>query len=121
MTEPSNKTRNTGIGSAPAATDRGFAFNPMHETAFKAWFDMGLEALQFASSGLQKCVEAQSAMMACKTLEDFQKAQANLYTNALEDYRAQVARMMGNISATKVAGLGGAVPKMKRGYDDVPL
>ena len=97
------------------------ALNPMQETAFKSWFDMGLEALQFASNGLQKCVETQQAMLGCKSLEDFQKVQADFYSSAIEDYQAQVARMMGTISATKVAGLGGAIPSTKRGYDDVPV
>lgn len=121
MTKPSNKIRNTASGPESAATNTMMAFSPMQETAFKAWFDMGLEALQFASSGLQKCVETQQAMMGCKTLEDFQKVQADFYSSALEDYRARVGRMMGTMSATKVAGLGGAMPSMKRGYDDVPL
>ena len=121
MTEPSNKPRSTATGSASAATDRMMAFGPMGETAFKSWFDMGLEALQFASSRLQECVEAQTAMMACKTIEDFQKVQADFYSNALDDYRSQVARMMGAFSATRVPGLDGGMPKMKRGYDDVPI
>ncbi|MFZ1467555.1 MAG: phasin family protein [Paracoccaceae bacterium] len=112
MTEPSNK---------PRSSTSSAAFAPMQETALKAWVDMGMQALQFASSGLQKCVEAQTAMMACKTLEDFQKVQTEFYSSALEDYRAQVARMMGSMSATKGGGLGEKAPKMKRGYDDVPI
>ena len=121
MIDHSNKTRAGEGSSTHAAMDKMLSTSPMHEAAMKAWLDMGREALQFASSGLQKCVEAQSAMMACRTLEDFQKVQVEFYTKTLEDYRAEVARMMGSLSSNPVGGLGGDMPKMKRKYDDVPV
>lgn len=121
MTDHSKEMRADESGSTQPAMDRMLFTNPMNDAALKAWLDMGREAMRFASSGLQKCVEAQSAMMACKTLEDFQKVQVEFYTNTLEDYRAEVARMMGSLSASPIGTMGADMPKMKRKYDDVPI
>jgi hypothetical protein len=121
VTQSFDKPRNPQVGSGTAGTERIVAFSPMSEPTLKAFFDMGLEGLKLASTGLKKCVETQRAMLACRTFEDFQKVQADFYSSAFDDYRTQMARMMSPVSAAPNQGLGGTVTTAKRNYDDVPL
>lgn len=96
-------------------------FNPMNDPRLKLWSDLGAEMMQFASSRIQRDMEAQKAMLACKSLEELQKLQAQYYSDALKDYTEQIQRSMAALSgaATKQAD-DLATPK-KRGYDDVPV
>lgn len=121
MAKSSKKTQTTESSPMSATVDIMAAFNPMRETALKAWFDMGLEALRFVSSRMQEDIETQRAMLACKSPEDIRKVQADFYTKALEDYHAEASRMMEIIKETTADELGEGLPSTKRGYDDVPL
>jgi hypothetical protein len=118
MTKASSTPHKT---KATATPDRVIAFNPAGKPALKAWLDLGMESFQFASTRLQKCVQTQTAMLACKSLEDFHKVQTDFHKTALEDYFAHVSRMMGNTAAPKTEGSAGAGLNTKRSYDDVPL
>lgn len=115
MTEPSKKK--------PPSTesDPMTAFGPMSATAQKVWFDVGLQALQFVSSSMQTGLETQKAMLACKSLEEIQKVQADFYTKAMADYHAQVLQVLEKMTPTRIEGLGSVLPTTKRSYDDVPL
>jgi len=121
VTEPAKKTRNTESGATTVAQDSMTAFSVMPETALRAWFGMGLEALQFVSSRMQKDIATQKAMLACRSLEDIRKVQADFYNQAVEDYRAQVSRVMEIMSVPGIEGPKIVFPSTKRSYDDVPL
>ena len=103
------------------ATETMTAFYPMPDTALKAWFDMGLDTLQFVSSRIQKDLEGQKAMLACKSPEEFHNVQAEFYSRALADYRAQVSRVMEGLSVPGIEWPDDVLPTTKRSYDDVPL
>ncbi|MCB1313411.1 MAG: phasin family protein [Sedimentitalea sp.] len=104
-----------------AAMGRMMAFNPMGEAALKVWFDMGTEALRFMSARMQKDLETQKAMLSCKSLVELQKVQADFYSKAMEDYRSEMTRLAGILSAARGEELEEILPKTKRDYDDVPL
>ncbi|WP_022705672.1 phasin family protein [Pseudorhodobacter ferrugineus] len=96
-------------------------FNPMNDPQLKAWSDLGAEMMQFAASRIQRDLEAQKAMLACKSLEDLQKVQAEFYSEAIKDYNAQIQRTMQVMSGAAKMQVDAAVSSTKRGYDDVPL
>lgn len=121
MTKPSTKADKSETEAMNAVLDSMMALNPMRETVMKAWFDMGTEALRFASSRMQQDVETQTAMLACKNLEDIQKVQADFYNRALDEYRAGTSRMMEIMMSAATGGLGVDLPDTRRKYNDVPL
>lgn len=96
-------------------------FNPMNDTMLKAWSDLGAEVMEFAASRIQQDMEAQKAMLACKSPQDLQKVQTDYYSKALEDYRAQIQRAMAVMSGAAKMPTGSMTNATKRGYDDVPL
>ena len=96
-------------------------FNPLNDTQLKAWSDLGAEAMKFASSRIQQDMEAQKAMLACKSAQDLQKVQTEYFSKAVEDYRAQIQRAMDVMASAAKAPMEGASKSTKRGYDDVPL
>lgn len=104
-----------------AALENMTALNPMQAGPFKAMVDAGTEAMQFLSSRLQQDIEAQRAVMTCKTFEDLQKVQGDFYTKALEDYRGATAKLMGIMTAGAADSAKAATTSTKHRYDDVPL
>ena len=96
-------------------------FNPMNDPQLKAWSDLGAEMMQFVSSRVQRDIEAQKAMLGCKTFEDLQKLQAQYYSDAVKDYSAQIQRAMEVMSGAAKKQMDDAVTSTRRGYDDVPL
>ncbi|WP_138933492.1 phasin family protein [Roseovarius arcticus] len=97
------------------------AIGPIGETMQKVWADLSSETLRFVASRMQQDLEAQKAIAACKDLADMQRVQADFFTQALEQYRSQVSRMMEIISTGAPEGLAGVPLITKREYDDVPL
>lgn len=96
-------------------------FNPMNDPQLKAWSDLGAEMMKFAATRIQRDLEAQKAMLACKSVEDLQKVQAQFYSEAVADYRAQIQHAMEVMSHAAKKQVDTAVMTTKRGYDDVPL
>lgn len=96
-------------------------FNPMNDPQLKAWSDLGADMMKFAASRIQQDIEAQKSMLACRSLEDLQKVQAEFYSEAVKDYSAQIQRAMEVISVAMKPQVDAVVSSTKRGYDDVPL
>jgi hypothetical protein len=96
-------------------------FNPMNDPQLKVWSDLGAEVMQFASSRMQQDIEAQKSMLACKSLAELQKVQADYYSEALKDYTAQIQRAMAVMSGASGKQTDDGFKATKRGYDDVPL
>ena len=116
----------TKVTKDPSAADYAgmlgnMPFNPMNDPRFKLWSDLGAEMMQFASSRIQQDMEAQKAMMACKSFEELQKLQAQYYSEAIKDYTAQIQRSMAALSGAATKQADGLVTPTKRGYDDVPV
>ncbi len=96
-------------------------FNPMSDPQLKAWSDLGTEMMKFAAARIQRDLEAQKAMLGCKSLEELRKVQADFYNEAVKDYGAQIQRTMEVMSRAAKTQVDAAVSSTKRGYDDVPL
>ena len=96
-------------------------FNPMNDPQLKAWSDLGAELMQFASSRVQQDMEAQKAMLACKTLQALQELQTKYYSDAIKDYSAQMQRAMEVMSGGANKRTDDVFKPTRRGYDDVPL
>ena len=96
-------------------------FNPMNDPQLKVWSDLGAEVMQFASSRMRQDIEAQKAMLACKSIEDLQKVQAQYYSEAIKDYSAQIQRAMEVMSGAANKRTDDVFKPTRRGYDDVPL
>ncbi len=96
-------------------------FKPMNDPQLKVWSDLCAEVMQFASSRMQQDIEAQKAMLACKSPQDLQKVQSQYFSKALEDYSAQIKRAMEVMSGAADKRTGGVFTSTMRGYDDVPL
>lgn len=96
-------------------------FNPLNDRQLKIWSDLGAEVMQFAASRIQRDIEAQKAMLACKSREDLQKLQVQYYSEAVKDYSAQIQSAMEVISGAADKLKDDVVTSTKRGYDDMPL
>lgn len=87
--------------------------------AMQIWMEMGTETVRFIWDRLQQDMATQRAMLACTSLEEMQRIQADYFRSAQEQYTAEASKlldMMGKATA------GGLAPAMKgRRYDDVPL
>lgn len=102
------KSKSTKTTEKPAAVNPMAAFNP---AAAKVWQDILTESARFMTERLQKDMETQKAMLACKSPAELMQVQADFYQQAMSDYSEEANRMFQLMSQT------GA----KRGYDDVPL
>ncbi|WP_050527186.1 phasin family protein [Pseudorhodobacter aquimaris] len=96
-------------------------FNPTNDPQLKVWSDLGADMMKFAASRIQQDLEAQKSMLACKSLEDLQKVQAEFFSEAVKGYNAQIQRVVEVMSGAGKAQAGAVVSSTKRGYDDVPL
>lgn len=85
------------------------AFNP---AAAAAWQEVMAESVRFMTDRLQKDMETQKALLACKSPADLMKVQTQFYEDALADYSAQASRVLALMSGKS---------RTKREYDDVPL
>jgi hypothetical protein len=81
--------------------------------------DLGTEAVRFAWGRLQQDLKAQQAVLACRSLDELRKVQADFLRSAREDYADEARRMFALLGKATTAGL--AVPARGRRYDDVPV
>jgi hypothetical protein len=88
-------------------------------TAAQAWMDMGTEAVRFVWDRMQQDLKTQQAMLACTSLEEMQRIQAEFFAAAREQYTAEVAKMLEMIGKATAPGFA-AHPGARR-YDDIPL
>lgn len=94
---------------ASALSDAMKAFTPM---APAVWQEIMTESARFVSERLQQDMEAQQAMMNCKTPMELMQVQTEFYQKAVARYTEEAARMMKMMSNPTGA---------KRSFDDVPL
>lgn len=87
--------------------------------AVQAWMDMGTEAVRFVWNRLQQDIKTQQAMLACTSLEEMRKIQAEFFTSAQEQYVAEAGKILDLVGKATAAGL--AASEKARRYDDVPL
>jgi Phasin protein len=87
--------------------------------AVQAWMDLGTETVRFIWDRLNQDIRTQQAMLACTSLEELRKVQADFFTAAQEQYAAEVGKML-DLTAKATAAHREALAKSRR-YDDVPL
>lgn len=112
----SNKT-STATG-APAMTAAMMAVNPV---ATKAWLDVMSESAQFVTHRLQQDLDAQKAMLACKSPTELLQVQSEFFKTAMEQYTEEATRLYKMMSKASEDTIEGARSGHSRGYDDVPL
>lgn len=117
---PGNKPR-TEKPAAPAQSMKAEMDLPMPvgTVAVQAWMDMGTEAVRFVWNRLQQDLKTQQAMLACTSLDEMRKIQAEFFTSAQEQYAAEAGKMLDLMGKASAAGL--AASEKARRYDDVPL
>mgnify|MGYP001766036296 CR=1 FL=1 len=111
-TENPKRPRRAGSGAMGDPVALGTA-------AAQAWMDMGTEAVRFVWDRMQQDIKTQQAMLACTSLEELQRIQAEFFTAAQEQYAAEAGRMLERMGKAVASGLT-AVSTARR-YDDVPL
>lgn len=111
-TEESARTQPSGMAGTGLPMAVGSA-------AVQAWTDMGTEAVRFVWDRLQQDLKTQQAMLACTSLEEMRKIQAEFFTAAQEQYTAEAAKMLDLMA--KATPMGLAAKAKARRYDDVPL
>jgi hypothetical protein len=87
--------------------------------AMQAWMDMSSEMVRFVWDRLQQDIKTQQAMLACTSLEQIQKVQAEFFRSAQEEYAAEARRMLEMIGKATTKGVAAAADT--RRYDDLPL
>lgn len=107
-------TPKTEPRSATASADSPLAFGA---AAMEAWIDMGVDAVRFLWDRLQQDIKTQQALLACTSLDQMQKIQADFFGAAQEQYAAQAGKMLEMM--VKASGTGASATARK--YDDVPL
>ena len=94
------------------------ATNP---AAAKAWMDMMSEGARFVSARLQEDLEAQKAMLNCKSPTELLSLQTEFFQTAFRQYSEETMRLMQMMSEATGKTVEDAASGHKRGYDDVPL
>jgi hypothetical protein len=89
------------------------------QVAIQAWMNIGTEAVRFVWNRLQRDMETQQALLACKSLDDMRKVQAEFFTSAQQEYAAEAGKMLDLMGKASTAAL--AASAKARRYDDVPL
>lgn len=87
--------------------------------AFQAWAEIGTEAVRFVWERLHQDLKTQQAMLACTSLEEMRKIQADFFAAARDQYTVEAVKILSLIGKAELSGL--TVPTLCRRYDDVPL
>ncbi len=72
------------------------AINPV---ASKGWLDIMSESARFIADRLQQDLNAQKAMLACKTPAELLQVQSEFYKSAMEQYTEEYTRLYKMMSA----------------------
>lgn len=87
--------------------------------AIQAWSEVGTEALRFLWDRLQQDVRTQNALLACTSLEELRKVQAEFFTAAQQQYADEARKVLDILVRSTAEGLKAS--SGARRYDDVPL
>src|SRR5210317_35789 len=89
-----------------------WALNPLVSMAGMAgWAEMMKESSEFFAERLEKDLEAQRALLNCKSLIDVMRVQSEFCRNAFEQYNAEFKRMTELWSQATALGMSEATKK----------
>jgi hypothetical protein len=89
--------------------------------AMQAWMQIGADAVRFVADRLQQDLKTQQAILACTSLAEMQKLQAEFFKTAQDQYAAEARRMMEMAGKAATAGVAPGPTSGPLGYDDVPV
>lgn len=87
----------------------------------KAWTDIMNESARFVSDRLQQDMEAQKALMQCKTPAEFVTFQSDFVLKAMQQYADEAQRMTKIMTDASEEIAKDARHTWSRAYDNVPL
>jgi hypothetical protein len=111
--------KTTGSG-AQAASDLASAMM-LGQPAAKAWAEVMNESARFVADRLQKDVEAQQALLKCKTPAEVAQVQSEFFQTAIEEYTEEAKRMFEILSGAAEETMDEVKTGQSRDYDDVPV
>ena len=114
MPAPRKATEKAGETTAPVL-DSPLSLGA---TALQAWMDLGTEAIRFAADRLQQDIATQEAILACTSLEEMRKIQAEFFKSTHTQYTREARKMQDMMVK---AATGGLKTLPNRRYDDIPL
>lgn len=101
-----------------AMTAAMIALNPFATTA---WTDILTESTRFVSDRLQQDLEAQRAILACRTPDELMDVQAKFFKEAMTQYLDEATRLYEMMSKATEDTLKDTHFGTARRYDDVPV
>lgn len=114
----SNKAKIDSTVASPAIAAAMMAINP---SAAKAWMDISSESARFLTQRLQQDMEAQKAILACKSPKELMDVQSAFFRSAMEQYTDYITRFLTGMSAAAGQTATDAPTGNARRYDDVPI
>ncbi len=90
-------------------------------TGATAWFNIMAGSSCFIARRLEEDLKTQRALLGCTTPADTVKVQADYYNTAIEQYSAEVSRILGIVSGAMNGPQAPLKSMFARRYDDVPL
>ena len=112
------KRKSSGTDTAVPMSAAMIAVSPV---TTKAWLALTNECTRFAMDRLQHDLEAQRAMLACKTPADFMQQQFGYYQEVTQQYAKQTTRLFQMFADTAQQASTEATSGHSRKYDDIPL
>ena len=114
----STKKTETPDGGVADMTAAMMAANP---ALAKSWATLMNESARFLSERLQKDLDAQKALLACKTPAEVVEVQTEFFRKAMTDYSDEAQRMFKIMTGAGEEAVKEAKSSSRRGYDDVPV
>lgn len=121
MAKSTKKTTETPDATDPAHAGMVAAMAAFSTVATTAWFDMMQESMRFVTERLEKDLEAQRAMLACRTPQELMQAQSDFMQKAFTDYTEETRRMMELMGVALRVDIRDTAPTTRRNFDDVPV
>ncbi|MDO8884583.1 phasin family protein [Pseudotabrizicola sp.] len=113
-----NDTRPTPDSGTAAMTQAMMTGSPV---VAKAWLSFMSESAQFLTERLQQDLEAQKAMMACKSPTELLKVQSDFLTAAMDQYTDYATRLCKTMTTAATNPVQDMQSGQSRRYDDIPL
>lgn len=116
MTKPNKKQAPEGTGTSDVAT----SMLAIHSATSQAWLSFMSESGRFLTERVQQNLDAQKAMMVCKSPTELLQLQAAFLKATMDQYTDHANRIQEMTKVTTVA-IKDAQSGHARSYDDVPI
>ena len=111
-------TRPTPDSATSAMSQAMINSNPL---VAKAWLSFMTQSAQFMTERLQQDLEAQKAMMACKSPSELLSVQSDFVTKAMAQYSDYASRVYASMTTAVTSPAQDLQSGQSRKYDDIPL